>query len=137
MNIGQAARRSGLPAKTIRYYEEIGLIVPGRRDNDYRDYGEIELHELRFVASARALGFSLDQVRALLALYRDKDRASADVRAAARAHIAEIRAKIAELRAMERTLTNLVEACHGDERPDCPILEGLAGPSDSKRTSTQ
>ena len=127
MNIGEAARRSGLPAKTIRYYEEIGLIAPMRRDNDYRDYGDKELHELRFVASARALGFSIDQVRRLLALYRDKDRASADVRAAAKAHIAEIRAKIAELKAMERTLGGLVEACRGDQRPDCPIIERLSG----------
>lgn len=127
MNIGQAAKRSGLPAKTIRYYEEIGLIAPARRDNDYRDYDERELHELSFIASARRLGFTIDQVRHLLALYRDKERASADVRAAASAHIVEIRTKIAELKAMERTLSGLVQACHGDARPDCPILESLAG----------
>ena len=127
MNIGEAARRSGLPAKTIRYYEEIGLVVPGRRGNAYRDYGDRELHELRFVASARGLGFAIDEVRRLLALYRDKGRASADVRAAAQAHIVAIRAKIAELKAMERTLAGLVAACRGDARPDCPILEGLAG----------
>jgi Cu(I)-responsive transcriptional regulator len=126
MNIGHAAKRSGLPAKTIRYYEQIGLIAPARRDNAYRDYGDKELHELGFVASARRLGFTIDQVRHLLALYRDQDRASADVRAAAQAHIAEIRAKIAELKAMERTLAGLVDACHGDDRPDCPILENLA-----------
>ena len=135
MNIGQAARRSGLTAKTIRYYEQIGLIAPARRDNDYRDYGDRELHELRFVASARRLGFTIDQVRHLLALYRDKARASADVRAAAQAHIAEIRARIAELKAMERTLSGLVEACRGDERPDCPIIEGLAAPANPERTA--
>ena len=127
MNIGQAAQRSGLPAKTIRYYEEIGLIAPARRDNDYRDYDERELHELSFIASARRLGFTIEQVRHLLALYRDKERASADVHAAASAHIVEIRTKIAELKAMERTLSGLVQACRGDARPDCPILESLAG----------
>ena len=131
MKIGEAANRSGLPAKTIRYYEEIGLIAAGRRGNDYRDYGDRELHELRFVARARALGFSIDQCRHLLALYRDRDRASGDVRDAAQHHIKEIRAKIAELRAMERTLTQLVRACHGGDRPDCPIIEGLAGESPS------
>jgi Cu(I)-responsive transcriptional regulator len=127
MNIGEAAKRSGLPAKTIRYYEEIGLVAAGRRGNDYREYGARELHELRFVARARALGFSIEQCRRLLSLYRDRERASADVRDAAGQHIKEIRAKIAELRAMERTLAELVRACHGDDRPDCPILEGLAG----------
>ncbi|MGQ0590247.1 MAG: Cu(I)-responsive transcriptional regulator [Sphingosinicella sp.] len=126
MNIGQASARSGLPAKTIRYYEQIGLVTPPRRDNDYRDYGDKEMHELKFVASARALGFTIEQCRHLLALYRDRNRASADVRAAARSHIAEIRAKIRELRAMERTLSTLVEHCRGDDRPDCPIIEGLA-----------
>ena len=126
MNVGQASAKSGLPAKTIRYYEQIGLVTPPRRDNDYRDYGDKEMHELRFVASARALGFTIEQCRHLLALYRDRNRASADVRAAAQAHIAEIRAKIRELRAMERTLATLVEHCRGDDRPDCPIIEGLA-----------
>jgi Cu(I)-responsive transcriptional regulator len=131
MKIGEAANRSGLPARTIRYYEAIGLIAAGRRGNDYRDYGDREVHELRFVARARALGFGIEQCRHLLALYRDRDRASGDVRDAAQQHIKEIRAKIAELRAMERTLTQLVRACHGDERPDCPIIEGLAGGSRS------
>ena len=131
MNIGGASARSGLPAKTIRYYEQIGLVVPVRRDNDYRDYGDRDVHELRFVARARALGFGIEDCRHLLALYRDRDRASGEVRAAAARHIDEIRAKIAELRAMERTLARLVEACHGGERPDCPILEGLAGGDES------
>ena len=133
MNIGQAALRSGLPAKTIRYYEQIGLVTPGRRGNAYRDYGDKEVHELRFVARARALGFNIEECRHLLALYRDRERASADVRAAAQHHIAEIRAKIAELRMMERTLAALVDACAGGARPDCPILEGLAGPEPTKR----
>jgi len=132
MNIGQASASTGLPAKTIRYYEQIGLVTPGRRDNDYRDYGPRELHELRFVASARDLGFSIEQCRHLLALYRDKARSSAEVRSAASAHIREIRTKIAELKSMERTLTNLVQACSGDERPECPIIEGLVHPAAGK-----
>ena len=127
MNIGTASRRSGLPPKTIRYYEQIGLVAPGRRDNAYRDYGESDVHELRFVARARSLGFSVDECRKLLGLYRDKDRSSLEVRETARAHIADIRDKIAALRAMEAMLAELVDRCAGDQRPDCPILEGLAG----------
>ncbi|WP_129791343.1 Cu(I)-responsive transcriptional regulator [Sphingosinicella sp. CPCC 101087] len=126
MNIGEASRRSGLPAKTIRYYEQIGLMTPARRDNDYRDYAERDVHELRFVARARALGFSIEECRRLLALYRDRTRSSADVREAAERHLAQIRSKIAELREMERTLNRLIDACHGDDKPDCPILDGLA-----------
>ena len=125
MNIGDAADRSNLPPKTIRYYEDIGLVRPARRPNGYRDYGEREVHELRFIARARSLGFSVEECRRLLELYRDKHRASADVREAAAAHIDAIRTKIDELRAMERTLSALVERCAGDDRPDCPILEGL------------
>lgn len=126
MNIGDAARRSALPAKTIRYYEDIGLIRPLRRDNGFRDYDEHDVHDLRFLARARRLGFTVEQCRHLLALYRDKERSSADVRLTAQKHIAEIREKIADLQAMERTLSDLVDACAGDGRPDCPILEGLA-----------
>jgi Cu(I)-responsive transcriptional regulator len=126
MNIGAAAERSGLPAKTIRYYEQIGLVTPRRRDNDYRDYSDKDVHELRFVARARALGFTVEECRHLLSLYRDRDRSSADVREAAERHLDQIRGKIAELREMERTLTRLVEACHGDDKPDCPILDDLA-----------
>ena len=126
MNIGDAARRSTLPTKTIRYYEEIGLIAPLRRDNGFRDYSDRDLHELRFIARARSLGFTVDQCRHLLALYRDKERSSAQVRQTAQQHIEEIREKIAELNAMEQTLTELINACAGDGRPDCPILEGLA-----------
>lgn len=127
MNIGHAARRSGLPAKTIRYYEEIGLLRPERRDNGYRDYSEAELHSLRFLARARSLGFSIEECRQLLSLYRDRSRASADVRALAERHIGDIEAKIGELQSMKTTLAALVTACHGDARPDCPILDDLAG----------
>lgn len=127
MNIGEAADRSGLPSKTVRYYEQIGLVRPRRSNNNYRSYGERDVHELRFVAKARSLGFSVEECRHLLSLYRNRNRSSAEVREAAERHIVEIRAKMAELREMERTLTALVRACHGDERPDCPILDGIAG----------
>ena len=126
MNIGAAGRQSGLPAKTIRYYEDIGLLRPARRDNGFRDYADRDVHELRFIARARGLGFSVEECRHLLELYRDKDRASAEVRSTARAHIDAIRVKIAQLREMEKTLSFLVEKCHGDDRPDCPILDELA-----------
>lgn len=127
MNIGQAAEASGLPPKTIRYYEEIGLVRSDRRGNNYRDYSQNALHNLRFLARARALGFSIEECRQLLSLYADKGRASADVRELAKSHIAEIETKIAELQAMKGTLAKLIHACHGDERPECPILEDLAG----------
>lgn len=125
MNISQIARRSGLPAKTIRYYEDIGLVSPGRNGNGYRDFGETDLHKLAFVRRARSLGFSIDQCRDLLGLYEDKDRSSANVKRLTEAHLGEIEAKIAELRAMHATLADLVARCHGDHRPDCPILDGL------------
>lgn len=127
MNIGQAAERSGLPTKTIRYYEDIGLIRPGRRANGFRHYGDRDIHELRFIARARGLGFSVGECRNLLRLYRDTDRASAEVRDTAQRHIENIRTKISELQEMEHTLGNLVQTCHGDARPDCPILDGIAG----------
>jgi MerR family transcriptional regulator, copper efflux regulator len=126
MNIGQAAERSGLPTKTIRYYEEIGLLRPGRRDNGFRDYAEKDVHELRFVARARGLGFTIEECRHLLDLYRDKDRASGEVREAVGEHLVAIEAKIAELRAMERTLRDLMGRCEGGSRPDCPILDELS-----------
>ena len=127
MNIGQVADASGLPAKTIRYYEDIGLVVADRRDNGYRDYGEAHLHKLRFVQRARSLGFTIEQCRALLSLYDDKHRASAVVKALAKARLDDIDRKIAELEGLRATLAHLVEACHGDHRPDCPILDDLAG----------
>ena len=126
MNIGQAAQRAGLPTKTIRYYEDIGLLKPARRANGFRDYADRDVHELRFIARARGLGFSVEECRHLLELYRDTGRASAEVREMAAGHIDAIRAKMKELRAMELTLSRLVDQCAGDERPDCPILEELS-----------
>lgn len=131
MNIGDAAERSGLPAKTIRYYEDIGLVVAARRANGYRDYDEQHLHKLRFVQRARSLGFSVDECRSLLSLYEDKRRASADVKALAEGRLDDIDRKIDELRSMRAALAKLVEACHGDARPDCPIIEDLASDADA------
>ena len=128
MNIGEAARRSGLPPKTIRFYGDIGLVRPNaRRANGYRDFDDRDLHELRFVARARSLGFSVEQCRALLDLYRDRTRASAEVKAIAEARVADIDRKIEELVAMRATLQHLVERCHGDDRPECPIIDDFAG----------
>ncbi|RVV98963.1 Cu(I)-responsive transcriptional regulator [Mesobaculum littorinae] len=126
MNIGDVAARSGLPPKTIRYYEDIGLVRPQRGENGYRRFRETDLHKLSFLGRARSLGFSIEECRNLLALYEDEGRASADVRRIASAHLDEITRKIAELQAMRDTLTTLVEACSGDDRPDCPILTGLS-----------
>lgn len=130
MNISDAARQTGLPPKTIRYYEEIGLVSPGRRANGYRDYDPEHIHKLRFLRRARSLGFVIEDCRQLLSLYEDRSRASADVRQLAEQRIAEIDAKLEELAALRRTLSSLVSACHGDARPECPILEDLAGASD-------
>ena len=127
MNIGQAAERAGLPVKTLRYYEEIGLIAPDRQPNGYRDYGESEVHKLRFLQRARGLGFSIEDCRALLSLYEDRNRASADVKRLALARIDDIDRKLAELKGLRATLDSLARACQGNERPDCPILEDLAG----------
>ncbi len=127
MNIGDAAARSGLPAKTIRYYEDIGLVSPARSNNGYRDFSDTDLHNLAFVQRARSLGFSIEECRALLSLYDDRERASADVKALAKAHLDQIEGKISGLQAMQKTLSELVHKCHGDDRPDCPILDGLAG----------
>ena len=128
MNIGEAARRSGLPAKTIRYYEQVGLIdAPARRDNGYRSYSERDLHTMRFVQRARSLGFTVEDCRELIALYGDRNRSSADVKALALERVADIDRKIAELHGLRDALSELAETCHGDDRPDCPILAGLAG----------
>lgn len=126
MNIGEASDRSGLPAKTIRYYEDIGLLRPDRTDNGYRDYGDADVHKLRFLQRSRGLGFSVEECRQLLALYEDKSRASADVKEIAQTKLSEIDRKIRELTELRRTLEHLVHACHGNERPDCPILEELS-----------
>ena len=127
MNIGEAAEQSGLPTKTIRYYEEIGLVSPGRASNGYRDYSVNDVHQLAFVQRARSLGFSIEECKLLLSLYRDDHRASADVKALATRKIQEIDQKINELISLKDTLTNLANNCHGDSKPDCPILDDLAG----------
>lgn len=127
MNIGQAAEASGVSAKMIRYYEATGLIPRATRSGSgYRHYNENDVHTLRFVRRARDLGFSVEQIADLLALWRDRGRASADVKAVALEHVAGLKAKIAELQDMARTLEHLATHCHGDDRPDCPILKDLA-----------
>ena len=127
MNIKQAAALSGLPAKTIRYYESIGLVSPQRAENGYRDYREADLHQLGFLARARALGFPIEDCRHLLSLDGDASRSSSEVKALAQQHIRQIGDKISELRAMRATLQKLASACHGDDRPDCPIIDELSG----------
>ncbi|WP_136616216.1 MULTISPECIES: Cu(I)-responsive transcriptional regulator [Mesorhizobium] len=127
MNIGIASEKSGLPSNTIRYYEDIGLLSPARTDNGYRDYSMADVHRLRFLQRSRSLGFSVDECRELLSLYHDKERESADVKAIAQARLIEIDRKIAELVGLRGLLHHLVEHCHGDERPDCPIIDELAG----------
>ncbi|MEQ8320860.1 MAG: Cu(I)-responsive transcriptional regulator [Rhodospirillales bacterium] len=127
MNVREAAERSGLPSKTIRYYDDIGLVVPDRRNNGYRDYDNQSVQKLAFLKRARQLGFSIDDCRQLLSLYEDKDRASADVKALAETHLAEIDKRLAELEHLRGTLKHLIHACRGDDRPDCPILADLSG----------
>jgi MerR family transcriptional regulator, copper efflux regulator len=125
MNISDVAERSGLPAKTIRYYEDIGFIKPKRLPNGYRDFETTELYKLAFIGRARSLGFTIEDCRILLALYDDKSRASADVKKIAQQNLKEIDNKIADLKAMYATLSHLIDECAGDHRPDCPILENL------------
>lgn len=128
MNIGEAARASGVSAKMIRHYEAIGLIAPqGRTEAGYRLYGAQEVEVLRFIRRSRDLGFSLDQTGTLLSLWRDRGRASADVRDVARTHLAELEVKAREIEQMSATLSALIDACHGDGSPDCSILNGLSG----------
>ncbi len=127
MNIGDVAERSGLPAKTIRYYEDIGFIRPARSANGYRQFADKGLHKLAFIGRARSLGFTIEDCRTLLALYEDRGRASADVKQVARENLTDIDAKIAGLQEMRSTLAHLVECCAGDDRPDCPILDSLGG----------
>jgi Cu(I)-responsive transcriptional regulator len=126
MNISDASDATGLPVKTIRYYEEINLIIPKRQANGYRVFSETDAHKLTFLAHARSLGFPVESCRSLLALYDDQTRASADVKQIATAHLTEIDQKLKELSAMRDTLAFLVQSCAGDSRPDCPILTGLA-----------
>ncbi|MDE2578808.1 MAG: Cu(I)-responsive transcriptional regulator [Hyphomicrobiales bacterium] len=127
MSIGQASKSAGVSAKMIRYYESIGLIAPPRRSAaGYRFYDEADIRTLRFVRRARDLGFPVEDIGRLLALWRDKDRASADVKKLARQRIAELDARIAALASMRRALERLTAHCHGDDLPDCPILDELA-----------
>ncbi|SAL03310.1 MerR family transcriptional regulator [Caballeronia fortuita] len=127
MNIGEAARASGVTAKMIRYYESVGLLNPlGRTSSGYRVYGDQEVHALRFVRQARRLGFLVDDIRKLLALWQDRSRASAEVKTIALEHVTELNRRIAELTEMRDTLSHLANHCHGDARPDCPILDKLA-----------
>lgn len=127
MNIGEVAERSGIPPKTIRYYEDIGLVRPRRSGNGYRAFQDTDLHKLAFLGRARELGFSIEDCRTLLSLYEDQTRESAQVKAIAEEHLSAIDQKITRLRAMRNTLSHLVHSCHGDHRPDCPILSDLAG----------
>lgn len=126
MNIGEVAERTGVSAKTIRYYEDIGLIRPPRDANGYRAFRDSDLHKLAFLGRARSLGFAIEDCRTLLALYEDQSRASADVKAVAGQHLDRIEAKLRELEAMRDTLADLIACCAGDDRPDCPILKDLA-----------
>ena len=127
MNIGDASRESGVSAKMIRYYEQVGLLTQTRRsDSGYRVYGADEIHVLRFIRQARRLGFLVDDIRRLLALWQDRSRASAEVKSIALEHVAELDKRIAELTDMRDTLAALAEHCHGDGRPECPILARLA-----------
>jgi len=128
MNIGEAASASGVSAKMIRHYEELGLLPAARRtESGYRQYDDSEVHTLRFIRHSRDLGFSLSEIAELLSLWQNRRRPSRQVKAMAQVHIKELEQKAAELLAMKSTLEHLVHCCRGDDRPDCPILEGLAG----------
>lgn len=129
MNIGEASKETGLSAKMIRYYEQVGLLEPARTEAGYRRYGHQDLHTLGFLRRARDLGFSVEQMRELLALWTDTGRASADVKAMAQCHIDELERKATALRQMADTLRHLAHHCHGDSRPDCPIIDELASAS--------
>lgn len=136
MKIGQAAAAAGISERMIRHYEKIGLISPAaRRESGYRDYDERDIHTLRFVGRARDLGFPLEEIRTLLALWHDRERSSADVKSLALARAGELKRKARELDAMRRTLEQLAEGCHGDQRPDCPIIDDLAFGADDEQHS--
>ena len=130
MNIGEAARLSGVSAKMVRHYESLGLLPQvSRTEAGYRQYGPAEVHTLRFIRRARELGFSMSEIAGLLKLWQNRRRASADVKCIAQAHVADLDRRIAEMTSMRRTLETLVHCCQGDERPDCPILDELADPA--------
>ena len=134
MNIGQAARETGVSAKMIRYYESVGLIARAdRTDANYRSFSEKDANELRFIKRGRALGFSVEEITKLLSLWRDRARPSREVKAIAERHVADLDARIAEMQAMAETLRELARACAGDDRPDCPILAGLGAPGAGRR----
>jgi Cu(I)-responsive transcriptional regulator len=135
MNIGEAAQTSGVSAKMVRYYERIGLIRSATRsESGYRVYNDEDVHTLRFIRRSRGLGFSIEETAELLALWRDRGRASADVKSFALKHLKDLEARIESLQSMCRTLRHLASNCHGDGRPDCPILDDIAafGPADKK-----
>ena len=126
-NIGQAAKQSGVSAKMVRHYESLGLLPPVHRtDAGYRQYGDKQIHTLRFIRRARALGFSMLEIAELLKLWQNQQRASADVKRIAQVHVADLERRIAEMQAMRQTLEELAHCCAGNDRPDCPILSGLA-----------
>jgi MerR family copper efflux transcriptional regulator len=128
MNIGEAARASGISAKMLRHYESVGLLsAPARSAAGYRQYGERDVHVLRFIRHARDLGFSIAQIGELVGLWQNRRRSSRQVKTLAQAHIDALDRKVRELQAMKATLEHLAHCCHGDERPDCPILDSLAG----------
>ncbi|WGI77669.1 Cu(I)-responsive transcriptional regulator [Sinorhizobium meliloti] len=132
--MGQASKVSGVSSKMIRYYEQIGLIRPALRTaSSYRVYGDNDIHTLQFVRRARDLGFSVEQIKDLLALWRDRSRNSANVKAVALEHIAELERKIAAIEEMTTTLKHLASHCHGDDRPECPIIEEIANAADGKK----
>ncbi|MCM5557252.1 Cu(I)-responsive transcriptional regulator [Pleomorphomonas sp. JP5] len=138
MNIGQAAKASGVSAKMIRYYEQTGLIPKAdRRESGYRDYSDTDVHMLRFIRRSRDLGFSVAEIAELLDLWRDEGRASAEVKRLAQNHIDDLKKRIAALQDMTQTLSKLVCACHGDDRPNCPILDGLSADSADEDLSIQ
>ena len=132
--IGVAAQRAGVSARMVRHYESLGLLPPvARTDSGYRQYTEAEVHALRFIRRARDLGFSMAEIATLLGLWQDKARASSQVKSIAQAHINDLNTRIADMQAMQRSLQSLVQCCHGDQRPECPILDDLAAAGDSRQ----
>jgi MerR family copper efflux transcriptional regulator len=130
MNIGEAAKASGVSAKMIRHYESVGLLPPASRtDSGYRQYAEKDIRTLKFIRRSRDLGFSIEEIRSLVGLWQDRQRPSREVKVLAKRHLDELEKKLAELQSMKAALAHLVSCCHGDERPDCPILDELAGTS--------